>query len=230
MENNLKDKVVVITGAAKGIGFACAELFLRHGAKVAFCDLNKGDIQKAVKRLDEFGEVFALQADVRKETDIRRFSKELLTRFRRVDILVNNAGILPRRGLFYKHTFSQINNTIDTNLKGTLFMTKALLSRMLKSGSGVIINLSSEAGLTGYGEMSAYCATKFGIMGFSEALDEELSDNGIKVYAVCPGAVKTALNSGFTGEKPVGIAPEKVAELIVTIAGTMPVSEKCFRI
>jgi NADP-dependent 3-hydroxy acid dehydrogenase YdfG len=230
MKNDLKDKVVVITGAAKGIGFTTAELFLKHGAKVAFCDLYKGEILKAQKRLEKFGEVFASPADVRKEEDIRRFSKELLTRFCKVDVLVNNAGILPRRGDFITHRYSQIIDTIDTNLKGTLLMTRAVLGKMLKAGSGVIINLSSEAGLSGYSEMAVYCATKFGIRGFSEALDEELSGKGIKVYVVCPGAVKTGLNSGFTGEKPVGIPPEKVAELIIDIAGTIPETERRFRV
>ncbi len=230
MKTVLKDKVVLITGASKGIGFATAELFLKQGAKVAFCDLFKGEISKAIKRLEKQGEVFGVPADVRKENDIKRFLQGVLSHFHRVDILVNNAGILPRRACFRDHTFSQINNTVDTNLKGTLFMTWAVLGPMLKAKEGVIINLSSEAGLDGYSEMAIYCATKFGIRGFSEALDEELSDKGIKVYVVCPGAVKTGLNSGFTGEKPIGMAPEKVAELIVKIASTTPVTEKCFRI
>lgn len=229
MTKILNDKVAVITGAAKGIGFVTAELFLKQGAKVAFCDLHKGEILKARKRLEKFGELFAEPADVRKETDIKRFSRGVMNRFHRVDILVNNAGILPRRACFMNHTFSHINNTVDTNLKGTLFMTRAVLDPMLKTRSGVIINLSSEAGLTGYSDMSIYCATKFGIRGFSEALDEELSAKGIKVYVVCPGAVKTDLNSGFTGEKAIGIAPEKVAELIVDIAVSMP-DERCFSI
>ncbi|NLB82166.1 MAG: SDR family oxidoreductase, partial [Clostridiaceae bacterium] len=226
----LKDKVVLITGASKGIGFATAELFLKRGARVAFCDLLKGEISKARKRLEKYGEVFAEQADVREENDIKRFLKGVISRFHSIDILVNNAGILPRRACFNEHSFSNINNTIDTNLKGTLFMTRAALGPMLKAKTGVIINISSEAGLTGHSEMAIYCATKFGIRGFSEALDEELSDKGINVYVVCPGAVKTGLNSGFTGEKPIGMPPEKVVELIVKIAGTMPVDKKCFRI
>lgn len=230
MKNNLKDKIAVITGAAKGIGFSTAELFLKRGAKVAFCDLHKVEISKAKKSLEKFGELFAEPADVRKETDIKRFAREVFTRFHRVDILVNNAGILLKRGDFIENSFSQIIDTIDTNLKGTLFMTRAVLGRMVRAKEGVIINLSSEAGLTGYSEMAAYCATKFGIRGFSEALDEELCSKGVKVYVVCPGAVRTDLNSGFTGEKAVGIEPERVAELIVNIAGAMPESDRCFRI
>jgi NADP-dependent 3-hydroxy acid dehydrogenase YdfG len=230
MKNNLKDKVVLITGASKGIGFADAKLFLKQGAKVAFCGLLKNEVEKAKKELEKYGEVFAKTVDVRKEKEIQRFAKEVTSHYGRVDILVNNAGILPRRGDFSKNIFSLINDTVDTNLKGVLFMTRAVLGRMLAGKSGVIINMSSEAGLEGYGEMVVYCATKFGIRGFSEALNEELSDKGIKVYVICPGAVKTDMNSKFTGEKAIGIPPEEVAELIVKIAATLPESKKCFEI
>ncbi len=187
-------------------------------------------LKKQKKELEKYGEVFAKTADVRKEKEIQRFAKEVISHYGRVDILVNNAGILPRRGDFSKNKFSLINDTVDTNLKGVLFMTRAVLGRMLAGKSGVIINMSSEAGLEGYGEMAVYCATKFGIRGFSEALNEELSDKGIKVYVICPGAVKTDMNAKFTGEKAIGIPPEEVAELIVKIAATLPESKKCFEI
>jgi len=154
----------------------------------------------------------------------------VISHYGRVDILVNNAGILPRRGNFSKNRFSQINDTIDTNLKGPLFITRSVIGSMLKRKSGVIINMSSLAGLEGYGEMAIYCATKFGIRGFSEALNEELRDRGIKVYVVCPGAVKTDLNANFTGEKAIGMPPEEVAELVVNIAATLPESRLCFEV
>ncbi len=230
MKNNLTDKVALITGAANGIGFADAKLFLLKGAKVAFCDLLKNEVEEAEKALKKYGEVFAKTADVRKEKEIRRFTGEVISHYGRVDILVNNAGILPRRGDFSGIRYSRINDTIDTNLKGTLFMTRAVLGSMLKRRSGVIINMSSEAGLAGYGEMAVYCATKFGIRGFSEALSEEVINKGIKVYTICPGPVKTGLNAKFTGEKAIGIPPEEVAELVVHIAATLPESNKCFDI
>jgi NADP-dependent 3-hydroxy acid dehydrogenase YdfG len=230
MKNHLKGKVTLITGASKGIGFADAKLFLKQGAKVAFCDLLKTDVEKTKKALSKYGEVFGKFADVRKEKEVRRFHKEVISHFGRVDILVNNAGILPRRGDFSKNRYSQINDTVDTNLKGTLYMTRAVISSMIAKKSGVIINMSSAAGLVGYSEMAIYCATKFGIRGFSEALNDELSDTGIKVYVICPGAVKTGLNAKFTGEKAVGMPPEEVAELVVHIAVTRPESNMCFEI
>lgn len=230
MENSLKEKVVLITGGSKGIGFADAELFLKQGARVAFCGILKKEVEMAKKELEKYGEVFAKTVDLRDEEETREFAREVISYYGGVDILVNNAGILPRRGDFSKNTFSQINDTIDTNLKGTLFMTRAVLGSMLKRKSGVIINMSSLAGLSGYSEMAVYCATKFGIRGFSEALSEDLCDRGIKVYVICPGAVKTDLNADFTGEEAIGIPPEEVAELVVNIAATLPESPVCFEI
>ena len=230
MKKSLKDKVVLITGASKGIGFSDAELFLRQGARLAFCGLPEKEVVRAVKELKRYGEVYGRAVDIRSEKEVRIFASEVISHFGRIDILVNNAGILPRRGDFSKNRFSQINDTVDTNLKGTLFMTRAVLGSMLKRRSGVIINMSSMAGLAGYSEMAAYCATKFGIRGFSEALSEELYDKGIKVYVVCPGAVKTDLNANFTGKEAIGIPPEEVAELVVHIASTLPGSRTCFEI
>lgn len=228
--NSLKDKITIITGGSKGIGFQDAKLFLEQGARVAFCAINKKEVEKARKKLAAYGEVFAKTVDVRNEKEIEKFIKETISRFGKIDILVNNAGILPPRGDFSEQTSAVINDVVDTNLKGVLYMTRAVINHMIGRKSGVIINTSSEAGLEGYAEMAVYCATKFGIRGFSEALNEELSGQGIKVYSVCPGAVKTDMNARFTGEKAIGMFPEDVAKLIVKIAATLPESKTCFEI
>jgi NADP-dependent 3-hydroxy acid dehydrogenase YdfG len=230
MKNSLNDKVVLITGGSKGIGFADAELFLKQTTKVAFCGIIKKEVDAARKALEKHGEVFAKTVDLRNEKETRIFAEEVISRYGRVDILVNNAGILPRRGDFSKNAYSQIIDTVDTNLKGLMFMTRAVIGHMLKRKSGVIINMSSQAGLQGYSEMAVYCATKFGIRGFSEALSEELIGKGVRVYVICPGAVKTDLNADFTGEKAIGIPPEEVAELVVNIAETLPETQTCFEI
>jgi NADP-dependent 3-hydroxy acid dehydrogenase YdfG len=230
MKNSLKDKVVLITGGSKGIGFADAKLFLEQGSKVAFCGLLENEVKKAKKELEKYGKVFAKTIDVRNEKEVLKFAKETVSHYGRIDILVNNAGILPPRGNFSENNFSLINNVVDTNLKGVLFITRSVLGQMITKKSGVIINMSSSAGLYGYAEMALYCATKFAIRGFTEALNEEVSERGIKAYVICPGAVKTDMNAGFTGEKAVGILPEEVAELVVKIAATLPASGRCFEI
>jgi NADP-dependent 3-hydroxy acid dehydrogenase YdfG len=230
MKNSLKDKVVLITGASKGIGFHDAKLFLEKGAKVAFCGLLKKEVDAAKKELEKYGKVLAKVADVRKEKEVREFVKETFKHFKKIDILVNNAGILPPGGDFSEQNYRVINDTVDTNLKGMLFMTRAVINHLIERKSGVIINMSSSAGLEGYAEMAVYCATKFGIRGFTEALAKEVAEKGIKVYSICPGAVKTDMNAKFTGQPAVGIPPEEVAKLVVKIAETLPESKTCFEI
>jgi 3-oxoacyl-[acyl-carrier protein] reductase len=230
MKISLKGNVVVITGGAKGIGFEDAKLFLKQGAKVAICDLLKKELGNSIKKLKKYGEIFGKVVDVRREKEIEKFVEEVISHYGTIDVLINNAGILPRRGDFSEHSHSTIHNVVDINLKGVLFTTKAVVDHMISRKSGVIINMSSLAGIEGYAGMVIYCATKFGIRGFSEALSDEVSEKGIKVYSVCPGAVKTGLNAKFTGEPAVGILPEEVAELIVKIASTLPQSRNCFEI
>lgn len=226
----LKDKIVVITGGAKGIGFEDTKLFLQQKAKVAICDLLEEELKTAKKKLEAYGEIFAKVADVRKQKEVEKFTKEVISHFGKIDILINNAGILPPRNDFSKQPPSTIDDVIDANLKGILYTTRAVINHMLSKKSGVIINMSSAAGLEGYPGMATYCATKFGIRGFSEALNEELAGQGIKVYSVCPGTVKTTLNANFTGKKAEGILPEEVAQLIVKIATILPESKTCFEI
>lgn len=226
----LKDKIVVITGAAKGIGFEDSKLFLQQGTKVAICDFLKKPLIEAGKKLEKYGDVFARVVDVRRQKAVEKFIKEIISHYGKIDILVNNAGILPPRANFSEQSFSTIDDVVDTDLKGILYMARAVINHMLENKSGVIINMSSQAGLEGYSEMTTYCATKFGIRGFSEALNEEVSEQGINVYSICPGPVKTDLNAKFTGQPAEGLPPEKVAELIVKIASTLPRTKTCFEI
>lgn len=230
MKNLLKGKVVIITGGAKGIGFEDAKLFLQQGARVAICDFSEKDLKNSKNVLKKYREVFAKVVDVRLENQVVKFVKQVIAHYGRIDILVNNAGILPPRSDFSQHSFLTIDNVVDTNLKGILYMTKLVLPFMLKNKSGVVVNMSSQAGIEGFGGMAIYSATKFGIRGFSEALNQELYGQGIKVYSICPGAVKTDLNAKFTGKPAVGMPPEEVAKLIVEIASTLPESRSCFEI
>jgi NADP-dependent 3-hydroxy acid dehydrogenase YdfG len=230
VKNQLKDKIVLITGAARGIGFADSKLFLQAGAKVAFCDILKEGIKEAKKKLQAFGEVYAEVADVRNEKQIRKFVNAVIKYYGKIDILVNNAGILPPRKNFADEKVSGIDSQVDINLKGVLHVTRAVIGNMVARKSGIIISMSSVSGLEGYGEMAVYCATKFGVRGFMEALAQEVEELGIKTYTICPGPVKTDMNSTFTGESAIGMPPEDVAKLILKIAQTLPQGKNCFEI
>lgn len=192
------------------------------------CAIGQKDVEKAEKELEKFGEIFAEVADVSNDQEVKKFIDEVFSRYGKIDVLINNAGII-WGGDFSKQSYSSISNLIDTNLKGVLFMTRAVINLMLSRKSGVIINMSSEAGEYGIEGMVTYCATKFGVRGFSEALNEEVSGRGIRVYSICPGAVDTDLQFEFSGERG-GIPPERIAELVVKIAATLPKSKKCFEV
>jgi 3-oxoacyl-[acyl-carrier protein] reductase len=136
------------------------------------------------------------------------------------DVLVNNAGI-SYVGPFAKEPAESISAVVDVNLKGVMYMTRAVLPAMLARREGVIVNVSSGAGLSGFPDIVSYCATKFGVVGFSEALDEEVRGSGVCVYALCPGAVATDMQVQYSGAK-VGMAPEKVARRMLELAMMKP--------
>ncbi|MFA5925875.1 MAG: SDR family oxidoreductase [Parcubacteria group bacterium] len=225
-KKNIVGKVVAITGGSRGIGFSDAKAFLREGAKVAICSLHKNNLSKAEKELKGRGEFFAMIADVRNHLEMEKFVEAAVKKFGRIDVMINNAGIA-WEGYFHDEAVKSINDIVDTNVKGVLFGTKAALKYMLKQKSGVIINMSSQAGEYGIAEFSTYSATKFAVRGFSESMSDELRKFGIKVYAVCPGAVDTDLQLEVTGRRD-GIPPERVSELIVRLAEKLPDSNKCF--
>lgn len=204
---DLKDKVILITGGSIGIGRETALSFSREKCKVAFTYYeHKKEALEVEKECLNLGakEVLFLNLDIKKESDIKEVVKEVVEKFGKIDILVNNAGIVVWKN-FEDQSFKEIDDQINTNLTGLIKFTRETLSNI----SEVIINVSSEAGLEGYGELTAYCASKFGIRGFTKALAVEL-DN-IKVYSLNPGTISTRMTD-FTG-----IPPSKVADLIVDV-------------
>ena len=133
----------------------------------------------------------------------------------RLDILVNNAGIVYFKSIM-DTTEEEWNNTIDTNLKGVFLFTKEVLPYMIENKSGVIVNVSSGAGKSGFPNLSAYCASKFGVIGFTESIAKEVADNNVKVMAICPGGVDTKMiddivDNGYTLSNRNLMKPEQVA-------------------
>ncbi|BAU47432.1 3-ketoacyl-ACP reductase [Sulfurifustis variabilis] len=209
-------QAVLVTGGTRGIGYATAQAFLAQGAHVAICGTNPESLRAAEHAL----EVLAVRADVRDPQQVQSFVEQARKRFGRVDVLVNNAGVA-WSGDFADEAYESIARQIDVNVKGVLYTARAVLPYMLEQGAGVIINIASGAGLTAFAGITTYSATKFAVVGFTEALDQEVRDRGIRVYGVCPGRVATDMQQAYAGRK-IGMPPEQVAKRIAELAGPKP--------
>jgi 3-oxoacyl-[acyl-carrier protein] reductase len=188
----LKDKVCIVTGAARGIGKATAMKFSVNGAKVVICDLDDTSVQNTAKELSEYGDVTGFAVDVTKPDNIRSMVAEVLKAFGRIDILINNAGVTAD-ALLIKMTSEQFDNVIDVNLKGTFNCTKEVAPAMILQGKGKIINISSVVGLYGNFGQTNYAASKFGVIGMTKTWAKELGRKNINVNAVAPGFILTEM-------------------------------------
>lgn len=194
MALELEGKVAVVTGAGQGIGAAIADRLAQEGAHLALCDINFAPVKKREKQVSQIrGKgAIAIQVDVADRSQVERMSNIVLERFHRVDILINNAGICkicPIREL-EEELWDRL---MDVNLKGVYLCTLALVPRMIKQGNGRIVNISSMAGKIGGRWMTAYSASKAGVIGFTKSLAREVAQHGINVNCVCPGIVPTEL-------------------------------------
>lgn len=219
-DDDFAGQVALITGGSRGIGLATAQAFLEKGAKVAVCAKNPEHLEAVEKDLRRVGEIETVCADVRDMIQMQNFVDRAHGRFGRIDVLINNAGRVTS-GQFADQPPESIDEIIDVNLKGVLHATRAVLPVMLEQESGVIVNVSSGAGLTGFAGLVTYCASKFGVIGFTESLSREVLIHGIRVYAVCPGRVATDMQQEYSGRRQ-GMPPERVADKILRLAGRKP--------
>lgn len=223
----LEGKIAVVTGGASGIGRAtCLELAAR-GASVAVVDVSGERLQDCTAELlgrhPGCGGV-GIVADVRDSGAVTAMVEEVVTRFGRLDLLVHSAGILrpPGQGprMLHQVSVEEWDAVIDVNLKGTFLCNRAVVPVMIRQRGGQIINLSSTSGLKGRAFDSVYCASKFGTIGLSEALAEEVRGHGIRVHVVLPDAVDTPIwqQNGPIQPPEESLPPERVAELIAYLA------------
>jgi meso-butanediol dehydrogenase/(S,S)-butanediol dehydrogenase/diacetyl reductase len=218
----LEGRLAVVTGASRGIGRAIASRFVRAGARVAGCARGRrtGSFLDDLT-VDERRQCMQATCDVSVPSDVARFCDEVRATLGDPDIVVNNAGIVAR-GSVLALTLETWNEVLASNLTGTFLVTQAFLPALRSRRGGRIINLSSIAGKTGTPMLSAYCAAKHGVVGFTRALAEELRPDGISVNAICPGSVDTEmLEQGMPGGIP-NMTADEVARVALFLAADAP--------
>jgi len=188
---DFKNRTVIITGAARGIGRATAELFAEHQANVVITDINEEALLAFEKDLTAKGvKVLARVCDVREEALVHAVVQQTIETFGKIDVLVNNAGIyLNDMGAFAESKSEQWKMKIESNILGTMYFTHAVLPSMMEHQYGRIVNLGSVAGVYGLRNMVDYSMTKGGVIAFSRALSKEVGSYGITVNAVSPGNI-----------------------------------------
>jgi 3-oxoacyl-[acyl-carrier protein] reductase len=190
----LDGKVVLITGASRGIGKSIAEECVNQGAKVAFTYLSSDEKARAleVELSANGGEVKGFKSDASKFDDAQQLVDDVVNAFGTIDVLVNNAGIT-RDTLLMRMSEEQWDEVITTNLKSAFNLTKAVQRPMLKARSGSIINMSSVVGVKGNAGQANYAASKAGLIGFTKSVAQELGSRNIRCNAIAPGFIETEM-------------------------------------
>lgn len=228
MDLELRDKVVVVTGGASGIGLVTARTFAGEGARLVLGDVNAGALEAVAGELGAVGQV----VDVREYAQCERLVARAVDAYGRVDVLVNSAGVggIPRLFIESAPDDGDWDAMLDINLRGTMHCCRAVADRMIAQRSGRIVNLASEAGKGNEKRIVVYGATKGGVISLTKGLAIELGRFGITVNAVCPGVTRTPMTSYITDDMerewaryyPLGRLgrPEDIAPMIAFLASS----------
>jgi NAD(P)-dependent dehydrogenase (short-subunit alcohol dehydrogenase family) len=219
MTDVVRGKCALVTGASKGIGYAIAEALAGAGANVVISARNEAEVQEAARRLGEAspGEVVGVACDVRRHEDVRRMVGAAAERFGGVDILVNNAGV-GGFGPVDRMEPEKWHQIIETNLNGVFYCCHEAIPVMRQRGGGWIINIASLAGKNPLAGGAAYNASKFGLVGFSEALMLDVRQDDIRVNYIMPGSVATHFNGHTPSEEDAWkIQPEDIAQIVMDL-------------
>ncbi|ACC98214.1 3-Oxoacyl-(acyl-carrier protein) reductase [Elusimicrobium minutum Pei191] len=197
----MKNKNVIITGGSRGIGFGAAKAFAEKGANLAICATNEAGLAKAKTELEHLGvKIYTETVNVSDVEACQKFVDNAVKTLGGVDVLVNNAGIT-KDNLAVRLNESDWDAVLDINLKGSFFMSKAVLKYMMKARAGSIINLTSIVGQAGNAGQVNYAASKAGLIGITKTLAKEFASRNIRVNAVAPGFVQTEMTDATFNEE-----------------------------
>ncbi len=193
MTEILKNKIAFITGATAGIGLATAEKFAKHAYNLIICGRRKEKLEEIAENLRRLNniKVLAVCMDVRNNEDVQNQINNLPEDWKKIDILVNNAGLAVGLNALQDGIIEDWERMIDTNIKGLLFVSKAIMPLMIENGKGHIINIGSIAGREIYPNGNVYCGTKAAVQSITYGMRMDLLKHGIKVTLIEPGAVET---------------------------------------
>jgi len=212
---NLKDKTVLITGGASGIGKIMAHLLLERKARVIIWDINQEGLRQTKDELSKQGTVFTYPVDVSIPDQIQNAAKNVLSEIGTVDVLINNAGIVVGK-YFNEHTTSDVIKTMDVNANAPMLITRAFLPDMLKQNSGHICNIASSGGLVSNPKMSVYVASKWSLIGWSDSLRLEMKqmEKDVHITTIMPYYIRTGMFAGVKSKIPI-LDPKATALTIV---------------
>jgi NAD(P)-dependent dehydrogenase (short-subunit alcohol dehydrogenase family) len=219
----IKDKVILITGGTKGIGLGVAQSLIKEGAKVAVTGRSEHTAVEALRilELSKNGKAMSIVADVRKGEDLQRAVAAVIEKWGKLDVLVANAGV-GHFSSIESLTEEQWHETIDTNLTGVFLSIKASLPE-LKKTKGYIITMASLAGTNFFAGASAYNASKFGLVGFTQAVMLDIRSLGIKVTTIMPGSVATNFDNHTPSEADAWkIQPEDIGQIVIDLLKMNP--------
>ena len=234
MTGRLQNKVAVITGASAGIGQACARSLMGEGANLVLTARREDRLEQLVAEAKQLGvKAVSVAGDAREEQTARQTAEQAMQAFGRIDILINNAGVGNYKNLV-DTSAEEYADMMDSNMRSTFLFARHIVPVMIKQRSGLVLMISSMAGVYGFAGEAVYCATKFAQVGFAQGLDKELRPHGIKVGTVNPGGVKTEFAIG-KGRTEHGVAQSSMLEsedvaAAVLFACTQPAGSRIIQI
>ncbi len=209
---SLAGKIALVTGGGRGIGAGIATSLAKAGADVLIADYTNELAEEGAAAITSLGrKSMAIKVDVRKPDSVNAMIETVEKEFGRLDIAMNNAGVVSLGGI-EELTFEQWNEVLDVNLRGVFLCCQAEIRLMKKAKFGRIINTSSIAGKVGFPNLAHYSASKFGVIGFTNAIAKEVAKDGITVNAICPGIVGTGMWRGETGLSKLWAQPDETEE------------------